>query len=163
MYDGHRRVQLLQDRDRLREGDRLHIVDERVQSATRRAPLFAVVEPSVGLAGDIAVAYDNFKRGGNKPRMACTDQQTVLAQVRSPARFQRTHQKALQTVPRIARQYEILLRNVPLVDPRPRQMRGYSFRNETRLNEHGSNLQRDASKLDARLYVPTSAREAGSG
>ena len=94
----------------LREGDRLHIVDERVQSATRRAPLFAVVEPSVGLAGDIAVAYDNFKRGGNKPRMTCTDQQTVLAQVQSPARFQRTHQKALQTVPRIARQYETLLR-----------------------------------------------------
>lgn len=124
----------------LREGDRLHIVDERVQSAARRVPLFAVVEPSVGLAGDIAVAYDNFKRGGKKPRITCTDQQSVLAQIQSPARFQRTHQKALRTVPRIAQQYETLLRNVALLDPRPRQMRGYSFRNETRLNEHGSNL-----------------------
>ncbi len=124
----------------LREGDRLHIVDERVESPGRAVPLFAVVDPSTGLGSDVGVAYDNFKRGGRKPRVNCTDQQSLLSQLQSPARFQATHRKALRTVPSIARQYEVLLRNIALLDPRPRQMRGYSFLNETRLDEHGSNL-----------------------
>lgn len=124
----------------LREGDRLHIVDERIESPGRAVPLFAVVEPSTGLGSDVGVAYDNFKRGGRKPRIDCTDQQSLLSQLQSPARFQATHRRALRTVPGIARQYEALLRNIALLDPRPRQMRGYSFLNETRLDEHGSNL-----------------------
>ena len=124
----------------LRAGDRLHIVDERIESALRHVPLFEVVEPSAGLGSDISVAYDNFKRGGKKPRVTCTDQQSVLSQLRSPARFQRTHVKASEVVPRVARQYEATLRNIALLDPRPRRMRGYSFRNDSRLDEHGGNL-----------------------
>lgn len=124
----------------LREGDRLHITDERIESPERAVPLFAVVEPSAGLGSDIGVGYDNFKRGGRKPRINCTDQQSLLSQLQSPARFQNTHRKALRTVPNVAREYEALLRNIALLDPRPRQMRGYSFLNETQLDEHGSNL-----------------------
>ena len=124
----------------LREDDRLHIIDERIVSPSRAVPLFAVVEPSTGLGSDVRVAYDNFKRGGRKPNVNCTDQQSLLSQLQSPAHFQATHRKAVNTVPRIARQYEALLRNIALLDPRPRQMRGYSFLNETRLDEHGSNL-----------------------
>lgn len=124
----------------LREGDRLHIVDERIEGRDRKVPLFEVVEPSAGLASDIGVAYDNFKPGPNKPRVTCTDQQSVLSQLQSPARFQKTHRRALRTVPSIARQYETLLRNIALLDPRPTRMRGYSFRNETRLDEQGRYL-----------------------
>ena len=121
-------------------GDRLHIRDERVWSPSRKVPLFEVFEPSEGLASDIEVAYDNFARGGKKPRVTCTDQVSVLAQLSSSARFQATHKKAQSEVPKYCALYQALLGNIRLLDPRPREMRGYSFRNDTVLDEHGTNL-----------------------
>ena len=123
----------------LRE-DRLHIHDERVWSPSRVVPLFQIMEPSKGLASDVEVAYDNFARGGKKPRVTCTDQVSLLTQLSSSARFQATHKKAQNKVPEYCGLYQSLLQNIRLLDPRPTEMRGYSFRNETILDEHGTNL-----------------------
>lgn len=120
--------------------ERLHIREERVWSASRVVPLFAIVEPSVGLASDVEVAYDNFARGGKKPRVTCTDQISLLTQMSSSARFQSSHKKAQTTVPQYCRRYQSLLQNLRLLDPRPREMRGYSYRNDNTLDEHGTNL-----------------------
>ncbi len=120
--------------------DRLHIHDERVWSDSRRVPLFAMVEPSAGLASDVEVAYDNFARGGKKPRVTCTDQVSLLTQMNGSARFQASHRKAQDMVPRYCRLYQELLQNIRLLDPRPREMRSYSYRNDTLLDEHGTNL-----------------------
>ena len=124
----------------LRDGDGLHIVDERIHDPGRNVPLFEVFEPSAGLNSDIEVAYDNFARGGRKPRLRCTDQVCVLSQLRSSARFPRTHRLSQQKVPEYAGLYQNLLQSVRLLDPRPRQMRGYSYQRDTSLDEHGTNL-----------------------
>ena len=123
----------------LREGDRLHIKDERIEGASK-VPLFEVVSPASGVTSDIEVAYDNFARGGKKPRVRCTDQMSVLAQLQSPARFPATHRKALKTVTEFTRRYQKLLENITFLDPRPKEMRGYSFHNEDSLSEYGNNL-----------------------
>ena len=123
----------------LRE-DRLHIRDERVWNPSRRVPLFEVFGASEGLASDIEVAYDNFARGGKKPRVTCTDQVSLLGQLSSSARFQTTHKRAQRKVPEYCARYQALLGNIRLLDPRPREMRGYSFRNDSVLDEHGTNL-----------------------
>ena len=123
----------------LREGDRLHIQDERIDGASK-VPLFEVVSSASGVTSDIEVAYDNFARGGKKPRVRCTDQMSVLAQLQSPARFQATHRKAQKTVTEFTRRYQKLLENITFLDPRPKEMRGYSFRNEDSLSEYGNNL-----------------------
>ena len=123
----------------LRDGDRLHIRDERIEGASK-VPLFEVAFPASGVTSDIEVAYDNFARGGKKPRVRCTDEMSVLAQLQSPARFQTTHRKAQKTVTEFTRRYRKLLENITFLDPRPKEMRGYSFRNEDSLSENGSNL-----------------------
>lgn len=63
-----------------REGDELHISDERLGGGGLRsfAPLFEVVTPSKGALGDMYVAYNNFARGGRKPQIVCSDQTAVL-------------------------------------------------------------------------------------
>ena len=124
----------------LRDGNRLHIVEERIDSSSRAVPLFRVAAPSVGVFADIDVAYDSFARGGKKPQVVCTDQMSVLSQLQGSARFHATHKKAQQKVPDFARRYQKLLENVIFLDPRPKEMRSYSFTNETRLAEQGQNL-----------------------
>jgi len=37
---------------------------------------------------EIQVAYNNFARGGRKPRIACIDQQPVFTQLMTPAHFE---------------------------------------------------------------------------
>ena len=64
---------------------------------------------------------------------------SVLSQLQGAARFNATHKKAQQKVPDIARRYQKLL-DVIFLDPRPKEMRGYCFVNETRLAEQGQNL-----------------------
>ncbi|MDE0177992.1 MAG: AAA family ATPase [Gammaproteobacteria bacterium] len=132
-YERYRIVLELRD-------DRLHIRDERVWSDSRVVPLFQVVDPSEGYASDVEVAYDNFARGGKKPRVRCTDQISLLTQLSSSARFQATHKKAQRTVPQYCSLYRSLLGDIRLLDPRPTGMRGYSHRNDTILDERGTNL-----------------------
>ena len=124
----------------LREGDRLHIQDERIEGDLKKVPLLEVVSPASGVTSDIEVAYDNFARGGRKPRIRCTDQMSMLAQLQSPAHFPATHKKAQTKVAEFTRSYQRLFSNITFLDPRPQAMRGYSFSNENSLSEYGKNL-----------------------
>ena len=123
----------------LRDGDRLHIRDERIEGASK-VPLFEVVSAASGVTSDIQVAYDNFKAGGKKPQVRCTDQMSILAQLQSLAPFPPSHKKAQETIPEFALRYQKLLENITFLDPRPKEMRGYSFHNEDSLSEYGKNL-----------------------
>lgn len=125
----------------VRESDELHISDERLTGGGLRssAPLFEVVTPSKG-AGDMFVAYNNFARGGRKPRILCSDQTAVLCQLMSSARFESGHKKAQSEIPTTTRRLHQLLTDMTLLDPRPSLMRNYSFKNEQNLTESGRNL-----------------------
>ena len=86
------------------------------------------------------VAYNNFRRGGKKPQIACSDQVAVLSQLMSPATFYRDHKEAQKDIPATTRRFQQQLSNIALLDPRPSLMRGYSFKSEQDLTESGRNL-----------------------
>ena len=54
--------------------DELHISQEIITSPEENWPLYRIEQPSGGLTNAIRVAYNNFKRGGKKPQITCTDQ-----------------------------------------------------------------------------------------
>ena len=126
----------------VREGDELHISDERLGGGGLRssAPLFEVVTPSKGALGDMFVAYNNFARGGKKPQIACSDQTAVLCQLMSSARFQGGHKKAQTEIAAMTSRLHRRLSDITLLDPRPSLMRSYSFMSEQNLTESGRNL-----------------------
>ena len=124
----------------VRNDDELHISDERITGPSFSVPLFEVVTPSTGALGDMFVAYNNFRRGGKKPQIACSDQVAVLSQLMSPATFYRDHKEAQKDIPATTRRFQQQLSNIALLDPRPSLMREYSFKSEQDLTESGRNL-----------------------
>src|SRR4051812_34932957 len=61
----------------------LRILAERLESTklSGLVPLYDVVEPASIFGNEVQVAYNNFKRGGKKPRITCTDQQAIFTQI----------------------------------------------------------------------------------
>jgi predicted ATPase len=120
--------------------DELRIVDERVTSPKSTVPLYEVAEPASEPSHDVKVAYNNFARGGRKPKITCSDQQAVFLQLQSAARFEAGHTKAQQVIPQVAGAYQKMLAEILFLDPSPRAMRGYSFRGDSQLRGDGRNL-----------------------
>jgi predicted ATPase len=89
---------------------------------------------------EIPVAYNNFSRGHNKPHISCIDQQAIFTQLITPARFESYHLEAQQRIPAAASKVQGALSSVLFLDPRPAEMRGYSYQDETVLRGDGSNL-----------------------
>ncbi len=89
---------------------------------------------------EIQVSYNNFNRGGNKPRIPCSSQQAIFYQLQSPGTFNNEHQTSRETIPNIAKTLREHLKNIEFLDPRPSSMRGYAFIGDKELNEDGSNV-----------------------
>lgn len=106
----------------LRDSD-LHIAQETITSPREGFPLYRVVLPSSGLGTDVRVAYNNFKPGGRKPQINCTDQIAILNQLASSAMFESGHKKAKSEIPRVTEQFQKLLSNTLFLDPVPALMR----------------------------------------
>jgi hypothetical protein len=120
--------------------DEVHIIDERITSPSSSVPLFEVVSAREGAGNDLRVAYNNFARGGKKPQVTCTDQQAVLVQLQSAARFEAGHKAAQAQIPKSCEEFQQTLGNALFLDPQPASMRNYSFRTEQVLTPDGSNL-----------------------
>jgi len=120
--------------------DGMRIVDESISSPTSTVPLYMVVEPAPEYSHDIQVQYNNFARGGTKPRIPCNDQQAIFTQLETPARFGKGHAKAQDVIPKVVAFYRRFLSEILFLDPSPRAMRDYSFKVERRLKGDGANL-----------------------
>jgi len=123
----------------IRDGE-LHISAEAINELTASVPLYVMDQPSRGLNTDAGVAYNNFARGGNKPRVTVSDQMAVFAQLESSGRFEASHRKAQETIPEVSKRFQALLSNILFLDPVPARMREYSFTNDKRLLGDGTNL-----------------------
>lgn len=119
-------------------GMRIHA--ESIVGPSTTVPLYAVSSPAAGFSHEIHVQYNNFARGGIKPKIPCTDQQAVFTQLETPARFGKGHAKAQRVIPQTVAAYKRTLEDILFLDPSPRRMREYSFKNEKRLKGDGSNL-----------------------
>lgn len=118
----------------------MRVVAESVTSPDSSVPLYTVAEPAQGFSHEVQVQYNNFARGGIKPRISCSDQQAVFTQIETPARFGSGHSKAQKEIPRVVGQYRRFLDQILFLDPSPRAMRKYSFVVEKSLKGDGSNL-----------------------
>lgn len=103
-------------------------------------PLYRIEQPAAGVGNEVRVAYNNFARGGVKPQISAIDQQAVFTQLQSPARFDASHTRSQQVIPLAVKQVQELLTNVLLLDPNPKQMRGYAYKDEPRLQSDGANV-----------------------
>ena len=130
---------LLDMRISVREGE-LHICAERISELAAKVSLYDMDRPSKGLSTDAGVAYNNFARGGSKPHVIVSDQMAVFAQLESAVRFEASHKKAQESIPKVAKRFQSLLSNILFLDPAPARMRGYSFTDEKRLLGDGTNL-----------------------
>lgn len=119
--------------------DELFIADERLTGGDQAAPLFEVVADRDEV-GDVRVAYNNFARGGKKPRVICNNQMSLLSQLQSPALFAKHHKQSRRIIPEVASQYLSWMSNIVFLDPRPSLMRGYSFKTDRELDSSGDNL-----------------------
>ena len=119
----------------------IFIVDENITHPGATFPLYKVVEPAENLySHDLKVAYNNFAKGGKKPQIICQNQQAVFTQLTTPARFERGHTKAQQTIPLVAQTFRQALEQILFLDPRPNRMREYSFIINKTLQDDGANL-----------------------
>ncbi|MCC3561890.1 MAG: AAA family ATPase [Microcoleus sp. PH2017_27_LUM_O_A] len=129
----------------VREGE-LHISSERIVGSTTQTPqipkipLYDLNKPSEGIGTDVDVSYNNFTKGKNKPRVICSDQMAIFAQLDTPARFDAKYQKSQTIIPQTVREYQRVLQNILFLDPVPAKMREYSFKSDKRLQEDGTNL-----------------------
>ncbi len=105
----------------------LHIAQEQITSATESYPLYTIIQPSNGSKNDVPVAYNNFKRGKNKPQITCTDQIAIMCQLESPAAFAHEHERARTEIPNTVGYFQALLSNVNFLDPIPVFMRQDSY------------------------------------
>jgi predicted ATPase len=122
--------------------DHLIIADEYISKVSdpESLPLYRVDSKPKGTTDEISVLYNNFKKGGNKPHIPCSNRQAVFYQLETPARFDKAHEKSQKIIPIVVRQFREALRNVVFLDPRPEVMRGYSWAKDDKMSEDGKNL-----------------------
>lgn len=122
-----------------RRDDELHVSAETLTHPGATVPLYDLDLASSGHSTDVGVAYNNFARGRNKPRVTCNDQTAIFSQLTSPATFN-GNQTSSQVIPDMAKRYERLLSNIFFLDPVPARMRDYSYPTDKRLQGDGENL-----------------------
>ncbi len=119
---------------------RVRISHEEVRSSGVDLPLYQA-EPAIAPAPNILlVTYNNFSRGGNKPRIRCTDTQAVFTQLGTPARFEARHETAQEVIPQITERIRSALSNILFLDPTPSRMREPAFLDQVELATDGSNI-----------------------
>ena len=120
--------------------DGMRIIAESITSLFSQVPLYTVSGPAQEFSHEIQVQYNNFARGGKKPKIPCSDQQAVFTQLETPARFGAGHSHAQKIIPQVVGKYRRVLEEILFLDPSPRGMRQYSFKIERALKGDGSNL-----------------------
>ena len=118
----------------------LRVTHEAITGPGSAVPLFNVYAPADEFSHSLEVQYNNFSRGGKKPRIPATDEQSVLSQLTTPARFGAGHNKAQEIIPAVVERFREALTRTLFLDPSPRRMRQYSFVVDNQLKDDGRNL-----------------------
>lgn len=127
-------------------GPRIVGEELKVDDASSSLPYYYRIDaPAASHGSEVQVAYNNFARGSNKPHIACVDQQAIFTQLLTPARFQ--HQAAQTKIPAAALGLSNALTSTLFLDPNPRQMRGWAYADEQRLQGDGANVSSTLKRL----------------
>jgi predicted ATPase len=117
----------------------LVVVGETIGYPDATFPLYRVEKlPGARFGHALEIAYNNFARGGVKPRITCDNRQALFTQLTTPARFAQS--RARDTIPQVAQALRQRLESILFLDPNPRRMRSYSFITDTTLAGDGAHL-----------------------
>ncbi len=105
-----------------------------------KLPYYGIDSKPNSHTDEVQVYYNNFKRGGKKPHVPCSNQQAIFYQLESPGRFNSDHHQSRRDIPAAAKELREQLRSISFLDPRPSAMRGYSWVKDSELKENGSNV-----------------------
>jgi predicted ATPase len=117
--------------------DGLQIFAERLYSNVPREPiaLYTAVPVEHGSHAGFQALYNDFEQSSHP--IPCNDQQAVFTQLTSPASFATEHKRSQREIPQAASHLRQSLEGILFLDPIPRRMRGYSFRQERKLQGDG--------------------------
>lgn len=118
----------------------LHVIKEEIRSRFSSVPLYEIASAPQGAGSDVFVTYNNFARGGRKPRIVCSSQMAIVTQLLSEIRFHKDNQKSREDIPKISEKYVRWLSSIVFLDPEPSAMRDYGHKTDKVLKEHGENL-----------------------
>ena len=127
--------------------EQLVLEGEAISSSSEALPLYHVEGLQSKHTDVLNVMYNNFKRGKNKPRIPCTNQQAIFYQLETPGRFLQKDTRAQKEIPAVTQRFREQLRNIFFLAPNPATMRDYSFAGDNELREDGSNLSSVLAKL----------------
>ena len=116
----------------------LQILHESIWSEESKVPLYVVAEETEAHRYEVQVEYNNFARGGKKPKIPCSNRRPVFTQLDTPSRFKQ--EASQKTIPEVTEQLRVALERILFLDPNPAQMRGYSAASGEMLNDDGKNL-----------------------
>ncbi|ARI84011.1 AAA family ATPase [Microcystis sp. LEGE 00066] len=122
--------------------DQLIIIGESVSKASKdqKLTLYKIDGDPNPHTDEISVTYNNFKKGGNKPHIPCSNRQAIFYQLETPSRFQQNHTQSQKIIPAVTKVIRETLRNIVFLDPRPAVMRDYAYAKYDDIKEDGSNL-----------------------
>jgi len=129
----------IRNQDKFYVNEELHITQEEIISRKEKSPLYRITQKSNGFHSDVKVAYNNFKLGGRKPQINCTDQIAIMCQLESPSTFSKNHKRSIKEIPETIYSFQELLNNTLFLDSVPSLMRGDSL-SSSRLHNNCSNL-----------------------
>lgn len=127
--------------------EQLVLEGEAISSSSEALPLYHVEGLQSKHTDVLNVMYNNFKRGKNKPRIPCTNQQAIFYQLETPGRFLQKDTRAQKEIPAVTQRFREQLRNIFFLAPNPAAMRDYSLAGDNELREDGSNLSSVLAKL----------------
>jgi len=130
-----------------KRGEDFHISEESISGKLSKEKLYILDNPSTGQGSDAGVAYNNFTKGSNKPRITCNDQMAIFTQLSSPASFGAQYKLSQKIIPETVKLYEQALSKILFLDPVPARMRDYSYAIESQILGDGSNLSGILHKL----------------
>jgi len=120
--------------------DQLVVAGEQVGQDAHTVPLYQIDSEPSRHSDEVSVAYNNFKRGKNKPHIPCSNRQAIFYQLETPGRFKAGDDESQHVIPMVTKAVRETLRNVVFLDPRPALMRDYAYVKDDQIKEDGSNL-----------------------
>jgi len=136
-----------------RLGKEIHISKESMKIDSSEI-LYETTKPTLDLATDISVAFNNFARGGKNPQVICSDQLGVFTQMSTYGKISPNYKKSNQLIGQLSRYTESLLTRILFLDPSPQSMRSYSFISDSKLQGNGSNISSVLFNLVNNGYNP---------
>jgi energy-coupling factor transporter ATP-binding protein EcfA2 len=103
--------------------------------------LYQVEGPAKDAISDevIEIKYNDFGKG-EMPKIPCSNRQAIFYQLETPGRFREEDKRSQFEIPSVVKEIRINLRNMVFLEPRPEEMRGYSYLKDDVMMEDGGNL-----------------------